>query len=81
MDDINTARSSNIGRTQTKEQKETLMSGNELIVWTNQNSSDEAEFSKEEVDQVVKSVKNSTKLKRFTKLSSKHRLDKIKKIK
>ena len=81
MDDINTARSSNIGRTQTKEQKETLISGNELIVWTNQNSSDEAEFSKEEVDQVVKSVKNSTKLKRFTKLSSKHRLDKIKKIK
>ena len=80
MDDINTTRLSNISRMQNKQQKETIMLGDELIVGKNHNSLDEVEFSKEEVDQLVKLVKNITKLKRLIKFSSKRQLDKLSKV-
>ena len=56
------------------------MRGDELIVGNNQNSLDEAEFSEEEVDQLVKLVKKSTKLKRLTKLSFKVGWIKVNKV-
>ena len=66
MEDINTTRVSNIGRKQTEEQKETSMSGDELLVGQNQNSFDQADFSEQEAEQ-LKSVKNDMKLNRLKK--------------
>ena len=76
MDNISTTRLSNITRTRADEQNDTSMSEDEFTVGPNQRSFNQLDIGKQEIEE-LQWIKKGMKLKHVSKLSSKHRHDKI----